>query len=129
MPVHTLILDRFVPVGLNKTMRGKLKRRIKDTDACHELVAIEAFRQRIPKAKTARRVTFIVTFPSKAVIIDPDNALKCLLDSLKNCGLLIDDDYSHCEIVAPVYYLGAHAETKVRLEDIPVKTIERVDQP
>jgi len=27
MPVHTLILDRFVPVGLNRTTRGKIKKR------------------------------------------------------------------------------------------------------
>jgi Holliday junction resolvase RusA-like endonuclease len=65
-----------------------------------------------------RRVSVAVTVAGRGGMIDPDNALKTLLDGLVKNHLLVDDSARYCEIGVVRVERGKEKGTVVTLEDL-----------
>jgi hypothetical protein len=110
----------FVPPSVNRLLglhwgkRGRVKRGVADTIA----LASYASGDPVPDAVRKRRVSVSVTVSGRGGLIDPDNALKCLLDALKANRLLVDDSAKWCEIGEVTVERGPETRTRIILEDI-----------
>lgn len=92
--------------------KAKLKRRDRD------IVGIAVKVAGVPRATGKRRVSIHLTMGYKMRTPDPDGIYKSLLDSLVQCGALLDDRKETCEITPPTFGRGKVAETVVVLEDV-----------
>lgn len=74
----------------------------------------------VPKAAGKRRVTLRIILKPRARESDDDNLFKCLLDGLKKCGQLVDDNRRYCETRPPDYERGTAQTwgTWIVLEDL-----------
>lgn len=116
--VHTLTIPDWRPPSLNRSMRQSRWKRPKSTKAAADLIAVEAYRQGVPKATGRRRVSQHITLSGQQKEYDDDNAWKLLLDSLKLAGQLKDDSRAWCERGAVSYSRGDRTATVITLEDV-----------
>lgn len=114
---HTLTIDGWVPVSVNRLLGSHWARARKRKRFDRDVVAAEALRQGIPGAAGRRRVSVAVTTPGRGGLPDPDNLLKSLLDALTRCGLLLDDSSGKMELGAVTVARGERRRTVVTLED------------
>lgn len=117
LAMWSLVLPDFVPTPLNKLMRGKIRDRIRLGKADRDVVAYYFRESSIPEATSKRRVGITVWMTGN--LMDPDAPLKGLLDSLKSCGALVDDDAEHLEI-GSVAILRGPRRTVIVLEDLTI---------
>jgi Holliday junction resolvase RusA-like endonuclease len=124
--VSVLVIPDFTPFSLNAYMRGTIRRRCRIEARTRAIVQMAMATQAIPRATTARRVSLEVTFKGNEKRPDPGNLRKCFEDALVSVGLLMDDCFEMVAWTDPVYRIGTRRETRVVLEDIPRRVIERV---
>lgn len=107
----------WVPPSLNRLVyrHWAAARRIKK--AAMEVVILHCHVAGVPRATGRRRVSVAVTVKQKSHAIDPDNALKVLLDALVRAGVLVDDSARWCELGPVTVAVGAKG-TRLTVEDL-----------
>jgi hypothetical protein len=114
-----ILIDNFQPTPLNKLMHchWAVKHRLKRDDALRIALACDWFD--VPRATGKRRVTLTVTLAPRQRGCDVDAFWKALLDSLKQCGRIVDDGPKWVEIRPVIYVRGKVKATRIELEDLP----------
>jgi len=115
---HTLTIEAWRPTSLNVSLRKHHHARAASLRKLADLIAVEAYRQTIPKAAGRRRVSLRVTLSGRQKPLDGDNAWKQLLDALTRCGLLVDDSAAWCELGPVAFERGDATRTEITLEDM-----------
>lgn len=110
--------NEFTRHTLHWSKRNKLK--ADDRDAVHCATYLYQFDHGSIQAKGKRRVSLEYVFPKshRGRRPDPTNLEKSLLDAMKHAGLIVDDDYAHCEMGEVKYSSGPKRMTRITLEDV-----------
>ncbi len=103
---QTLTIDGWHPVRLNTLLRLHWSIRNASLKLDANLLAVEAYKQGIVKAKGKRRVSLAIRHQRGVKAPDPDAFWKSTLDGLVKCRLLVDDSARWCEL-GPVSVVAA----------------------
>jgi Holliday junction resolvase RusA-like endonuclease len=118
MTTQTLRIPNWHPVSVNKLLDNHwaVRKRMKDADM--QMIGVYANNQGITKAEGKRllEVTYILGKGQKAC--DPDNYNKSLLDALKRCGLIKDDNRQWLEQAQPKFERSEYKAIVIKLTDI-----------
>lgn len=109
-------IENWHPARLNQLMVNRWKkhdlRRLDD-----DMVSAMCRFFQVPKATGKRRVSLEITLGPR-MRADPDCWWKSLLDALKNCGMIMDDNSKWVELGGVVVTHGPRRETLITLEDL-----------
>ena len=113
-----VMIEGWHPAKLNQLNVGHWgrRRKLKDIDA--KVLANECDRARVSGAIGKRRVTLTITLAPRQRAADPDAYWKSLLDGLKRCGALREDNRHWVETPPPIFERGPCAKTLLLIEDI-----------
>lgn len=116
----TISIPQWHPTPINRLLRMHPFKRGRVLKAEYEVVWAYVQQAQIPRATTRRRVavTFVLQPGQRAC--DPDAQQKGLLDGLKNCGAIRNDNRTWIELQTPQYRRGTAREwgTEIELEDL-----------
>ena len=116
--IYCLTIPDWLPPSLNALMRGTIKKRIRKSRECHDLVKAYALKSGIPHATGKRRVKVILTYGGKRPFMDVDAAFKGLLDALVQARMLTGDSYADCELQPIAMERAERSHTTILLEDM-----------
>lgn len=108
------------PTPINKLLRMDRWKRGRLVKEEYAIVAAYALKAQVSRATGRRRVTVTMVLKPKQRGCDPDAQLKGLLDGLKRCGVIQDDNRTRIELAPVQYRRGTATEwgTEIVLEDI-----------
>ena len=104
--IQRLVLDGWQPTSLNRLLRMDKHSRQKALNCDAWVIGCEAKVQGLTKATGRRRVSLVIRHAKGKAVVDPDALYKSLLDGLRKCGLLKDDNRHWLEL-GPVTYEAA----------------------
>jgi hypothetical protein len=121
--LQTLYLPDFLPTGLNRLTRGKVRDRIRLGKGDRELVWCYARQQGLHRLErlVRRRVSLHLVLPPGQRAPDPDSVWKGTLDSLRHAGLIVDDGPRWLELGTVRYSRSLDGKTRctfVLIEDL-----------
>jgi hypothetical protein len=114
----TLAVDGWLPPSLNVLLRMHWARRAKLKSGVYLLVWVLGREAGIPPATGKRRVSLRLTVVNRSHAMDPDNALKVLMDACVQAKFLVDDRAEFCELGRVEIVKGARKRTEIVLEDL-----------
>lgn len=110
-----VFIPRWHPATVNQLLRSVRTRiRLKKMDR-H---MVWAYMPAEKKAGGKRRVHLTIVLKPGQRACDPDSYHKSLLDALKQCGMLLDDDRQHCELAPVLFERSKSWGTVIRLEEL-----------
>lgn len=116
---YEVFIPRWRPVLLRALLHRHwaVIQKLKKADAA----VIATYCRDVPRVTGKRRVSLRIVLKPRARESDDDNLLKVLLDGLKLCGQLIDDNRRWCELGTIEYERGTAQTwgTWIVLEDVP----------
>lgn len=116
---QTLSLDGWLPVNLNTLMRMHRHARSKALHADAQVIGAEAHSQGLVKAAGRRRVGMLIRYARGKTPVDPDAYFKSVLDALRKCGLLLEDNRHAVELGSVSYEEAPRKGLVITLEDLP----------
>jgi hypothetical protein len=114
----TLVIDGWLPPSLNVLLRMHWARRRRTKNDVYLVIGYRGLAAGIPPATGRRRVSLVLTVANRSHAMDPDNALKVLMDALVRAKLLVDDRAEFCELGRVEIVKGARKRTEITLEDL-----------
>jgi hypothetical protein len=114
-------IPEWHPTPINKLMRMHRFKRGRAVKVEYAMVAAYVLNAQVSKAIGRRRVSVTFVLKPKQRGCDPDAQLKGLLDGLKRCGAIVDDNRTRIELTPVQYRRGTATNwgTEITLEDIP----------
>ncbi len=116
--IWTIEIPGWIPYSTNRMIRAHWGKATKYKRAAYAAIDAMAFNAGVPQARGKRRVSVTVTVSGRGRLPDADNMLKCLLDGLTYCGVLVDDSAKWCELGEVRVERGATRGTVIVLEDL-----------
>lgn len=116
--VYELRIADWMPTPLNRLLGAHWGTRARMKRHDRELISYEVAVQGVRRAECRRHVSLRITLPPRKRAVDPDAIWKVLLDSLVNCGTLVNDSAAWCELGGVEFVRGDELETVIRLEDL-----------
>lgn len=115
---HEVKIEGWHPTKLNtlKAVHWAVEGRMKYADAC--VIGGELRRSGVLRGMTRRRVGLVIVLEKGQRGGDGDAYWKSLLDGLKRCGALVDDNRQHCELSVVQYERQSIMSTRIILEDL-----------
>jgi hypothetical protein len=117
---HEFHIPNWKPLLLNRLLRKHWTKVSRLKKAEHEMIACYFMMSGIKHARSKRRVSLRITLKPHGKESDDDAVWKCLLDGLKLCGAIKDDDRAHVEIGSIEYERGTAKDwgTTIVLQDV-----------
>lgn len=113
-----VFIPHWHPATVNQLLRS-VKGRIRLKKLDRKIVGdYFGYACKAPRATGKRRVHLIIILKPKQRACDPDSYHKSLLDALKQCGMLLDDNRQHCELAPVLFERSKSWGTVIRLEEI-----------
>jgi hypothetical protein len=116
MAVYRFSIEDWHPATVNQLLGCHWGKRTKIKRGDRELIA--HYSRGLPKASSPRRVRLTIVLQKGQRAADSDAWWKSLLDGLKHCGMLVDDNRQYAILEQPEFYRGTRKSTIIELEDI-----------
>ncbi len=115
--IHVLIIPGWTPVLTNHWYGRHWRTRHRLHKRQTEALSVYASLVRIPGATSPRKVRVVCHGWKSGRLPDPDGADKLLRDSLRDSGLVIDDDLEHMPEFRVEFVRAKEKRTVITLED------------